>query len=82
MRVTDLSEMTAIDSSIQRLLSELQELYSKRQSIVDPKKRKGSKSKADNDSQIDTVLLDDIDLSLNEQSSFKRFGIFTSMIRH
>ena len=64
MRVSQLNEIVTIDTSIQNLLSDLQDLYVKRQSIVEADKPSKASVEITTPVSIDEMDLDHFDLSL------------------
>lgn len=76
MRVSDLNDIIDVDYKIQSLMSDLQELYSKRLSLseqnrvvkkeVSPKKKTTRRSRITKLSSIDTAIIQNIDLSLTD----------------
>lgn len=80
MRVVELEEVSTLDQTIQQLLKDLQDLYGKRQAIVEPKKsgKKPKKNQA-NEPDLDDIALEELDLTLPEtgKSKPKRFKVLS-----
>ena len=78
MRVSELTEMVTIDKSIQNLLSDLQDLYLKRQSIVetDSSAKTSRRTKANKAPDINNLDFDEFDLSLAKSLLPKRRRLF------
>lgn len=79
MRVSELNEMVTIDTSIQKLLSDLQDLYAKRQSIIetDAPIKSSRPAKARKTPDINSLDFNDFDLSLATSLLPKRRGLFS-----
>ena len=80
MRVSELNEIVTIDKSIQSLLSDLQDLYMKRQSIVEvdtpPKSKSTRRAKSTKATSLSSLDFDDFDLSLGTSLLPKRRNLF------
>ena len=80
MRVSELNEIVTIDKSIQSLLSDLQDLYMKRKSIVEVDAPLQSKStrraKSTKATSLSSLDFDDFDLSLGTSLLPKRRNLF------
>lgn len=78
MRVSELNEMVTIDTTIQSLLRDLQDLYAKRQQIVETGTTTSTsrRTKAPKKPTVNSLDFDEFDLTLTKSLLPKRRHIF------